>query len=234
MDLIAEILPLPDTKTTISVLSFNFESLEIEDEVKEKINVILKLEPDVVALQGIVSTNCEVLFRALKSSKYKYLRFDGPGKNKEFEVLASKNTIIKGGYTPFVKSSQQRGICKFLVVAGEANPQKVWIFTAQFDSSSVVNRKIQVSELISEAKKHEDLPVIFAGNTNIPSWQDLKAPDEWKDAWREKGKSRNEKTSLHDRFDQMWCTKVSVENFDIVKFDNAEDVRRGIFSTFSF
>lgn len=238
---VVEIIPEPDMPTTLSILSFNFEACSDVDEIKERLDIIVNLNPDVIAFQGITLINCEQICRIIKSSKYKFTRFDGPNRNKEFEILASKNSVSKGGYTPFIKSSEQRGICKILVVAGgdTPNPQKVWVFTSCFDSNSVVNRKNQMIELVAEAKKHNDYPVIFAGDTNIPSWQDLSFPEAtaWKDAWREKGASSNEKTTLHDRKDRMGCcneTLCEIESFDIVKFETAEDVRRGIFATFRF
>jgi len=228
-------IDIPVPVSTISILSFDFSSCENvqKEELIEKLEVILKFDPDVIVLQGLSAMNCDCIFRFLKSNKYKYTRFDAAGKNKYFEVFATKNIVLEGGYTQFIKTSQNKGIGKCLVGFGNQNPKKVWIFTGCFDSSSVVNRKIQVAELASEAKKHEGFPIIFAGNTNIPVWQDLKEPKDWSDAWKTKGASNNEKTSLQDRYDRMWFTgNVNVEKFEIVDFNGPEDERKGIFSIF--
>ena len=183
-----------------------------------------------------------------------------------FEILFSKIPVTKKEYTPFIKSPQNRGLSKYLVTAGPRtqHPLPVYIFTSQLEVDAAGNapRKVQILEIDAEYNKITQLrgapsgvkrptlkdalksssperlevPVIFAGDTSIPSWQEatVKHPPGWSDAWREKGTSQNEKTSLYDRSDQVWLApsaKLCISSYTRIRVGGGDD-RAGVLVVF--
>ena len=200
---------IPCLKVGTFRLKDHFDSEDIEFYVKE----ISDKSPDVVAIQGVTKRNCDVLFRTFKSLGYQFSRFDKVSSAKDrdsSEILFSKVPVLKKEFKLFVGSKQNRGISKYLVKAGSRteNPFDVWVATSQFETGGSGNgiRKTQILEVAAESLRSPEIPIIFAGDTQIPSWQNtsLYQPDGWYDAWREKGTSATEKTSEHDRMDQVW------------------------------
>lgn len=217
---------IPSLKVGSFRLKDHFDSEDIEFYVKE----ISDKSPDVVAIQGVTKRNCDILFRTFKSLGYQFSRFDkvSSAKDRESsEILFSKIPVLKKEFKLFVGSRQNRGISKYLVKAGSRTetPFDVWVMTSQFEVGGSGNgvRKTQILEVAAEADKNVkeggcDIPTIFAGDTQIPSWQNtaLYQPAGWYDAWRERGTSATEKTSEQDRMDQIWwigrllCTKFEL------------------------
>lgn len=202
-------MEIPLLKVGTFRLKDNFDTEDVEFYVKD----IVGVTPDVVAIQGVTKKNCDMLFRTFKSLGYSYSRFDQVSSAKDrqsFEILFSRIPVLKKDFTLFVGSRQNRGISKYLVTAGSRteNPFNVWIATSQFETGGSGNgiRKTQISEIAAEMAKDESVPSVFAGDTQIPSWQSssLHQPSGWYDAWREKGTSSTEKTSEFDRMDQIW------------------------------
>lgn len=250
MDEIFNIVENPNTCPKITVASFDICGNNEKEDIVEILDAILKYKPDILALQGLTRENCDIVFRNMKSQSYTYSRFDQTGNPRtEFEILFSHNDIpiLKREYTRFIRTEQNRGISKYLVTVGShtQNPTDVWIFTSQLERSASGNaiRKIQIMEIDAEYRRvstqlAKPMPVIFAGDTCIPSWQEhsLRCPDGWFDAWREKGTSQNEKTSLYDRTDQIWfCSespKLNIVDFERIRISSSDDIRSGVCSAF--
>lgn len=244
-DKVFDIVEESKEEATLKVSSFNICEIEEKEEIVETFDSILRCNPDVLAVQGLTKRNCDAVFRIMKSKSYSFSRFDHTGPPRDtFEILFSKNTVpvIKKEYTPFIKTNQTRGLSKYLVTAGAQtqHPINVWIFTSKFEEGASGNaiRKVQILELIAEYNRTGALfPAIFAGDTSIPSWQSsdvtVKCPDGWKDVWREKGTSQNEKTSLYDRMDQIWVTgALEIVDFSNIRVNSSDDTRAGVCATF--
>jgi hypothetical protein len=234
---------------SVKVATFNLfgedGKLMVETMVSKKVNV--------VCVQGVTKYNCNSLFRTFKSNGYSYSRFDQVPALKDrddAEIIFSNIPVIKKEFSLFGGTSgTARGLSMYLVKAGHTsqNPRLVWIATSQLEpeGSGGGLRKEQIIELDNELRVKlrpggggdENIPaaVIFAGDTSIPNWQqrDLKAPDGWYDAWREKGTSANEKTSNDDRMDQIWWHQYSPEcNFRCREFGLIHE--NGVYAVFDF
>lgn len=229
-------------KVQVSVATYNLQSQSEKEALVEIFDKILKFSPDVIAVQGMTKMNSDIVFRILKSSGYNFSRFDQVGSKPRpvFEILFSKIPVLKKEYIPFNRTTQNKGLSKYLVTAGSRtqNPINVNIFTSHLESDSSGNtiRKNQITEIISEHNKNPDIQTIFAGDTSIPSWQEMlvKCPNEWGDAWRVKGTSQNEKTSFYDRSDQVWLSPGVLEIADYSKIKiGSEDTRAGVYVAFS-
>lgn len=246
-DKVFEIVKESEELPVLKVATFNICSMDEKEEIVETFDAILRYDPDVIAIQGLTRQNCDSVFRIMKSKAYSFSRFDQTGApREEFEILFSKNTvpIIKKEYTPFIKTNQNKGLSKYLVTAGAQTQQPIdiWIFTTKFEEGASGNaiRKVQILELNAEYNRvSKSAPGIFAGDTSIPSWQSsdssLRCPDGWCDAWREKGTSQNEKTSLYDRMDQIWsrnCEKIEIVEFSRIRVNSSDDTRAGVCATF--
>lgn len=185
-------------------------------------------EADVIAIQGLNQMWYEPVFRAFKSSGYNYTKPDPVPERKDMEVLFSKLPIIKRVYRMFVQTSQLRGVMSYQVKVGATN--MVWVCTSQLESGGSGNgpRKHQVAEIPKLFPKGES--VIFAGDTNIPSWQSVDLPEGWSDAWREKGSVDTEKTTMEDRKDRIYYSPgVRCMSFDVVC---KSEPRRGVVGSF--
>lgn len=259
MDEIFNIVENPNICPTLTIASFDICGNNEKEDIVEILNAILKYKPDILAIQGLTRENCDTVFRNMKSQSYTYSRFDQTGNPRpEFEILFSHNDIpiLKREYTRFIRTEQNRGISKYLITVGShtQNPIDVWIFTSQLERGAPGNaiRKIQIMEIGAEYKrvsfdqKHpiNPIPVVFAGDTCIPSWQEhsLRCPDGWFDAWREKGTSQNEKTSLYDRTDQIWFSSgdlehipstITILDFTKIRISSSDDIRAGVCATFA-
>lgn len=231
------LLDIPVEKTTLTVATFNLKSAIDPEDIEWFVNDIVSQDVDVAAIQGVVKRAFDTLFRTFKSLGYQYSRFDQLSSVKErtsAEFLFSKIPILKKEFKLFVGSHQSRGISKYLVRAGHrsAKPYDVWVATSQLEMGGSGNgvRKTQISELASELGQIEN--VVFAGDTQIPSWQssavEYRCPSGWRDAWWEKGNADNEKTSLQDRMDQIWVYGAEME---CISFGMCCD-RQGVVATF--
>lgn len=237
-------------RPVLKVATFNIVRNNEKEEIVEIFDSILRYDPDVLAVQGLTKQNCEAVFRIMKKGGYSFSRFDQTGAPREdFEILFTKNAIpvLKKEYTPFNKSVQNRGLSKYLIMAGAHTnyPINVWIFTSKLDEGAEGNtiRKAQIVDISAAAAPvglDVGTPAIFAGDTSIPSWQSIdnayKCPNGWYDAWRERGTFENEKTSLHDRMDQIWFTQQSnnfaITDFSRIRISTSDDVRAGVCATF--
>lgn len=243
-------------RPVLKVATFNIVRNNEKEEIGEIFDHILRYEPDVLAIQGLTKQNCEAVFRIMKKSGYSFSRFDHTGAPREdFEILFTKNAIpvLKKEYTPFNKSIQNRGLSKYLITAGAHTnyPINVWIFTSKLEEGASGNtiRKTQIVDISAAADMSAataaKTPIIFAGDTSIPSWQSIdnayKCPSGWYDAWKERGTCENEKTSLHDRMDQIWFTqkgacasdRFTITDFSRIRISTSDDVRAGICATFT-
>lgn len=240
MDKIFNIFPQSGEIPEFSIASYNIQRQDEEGELIFIFEKILFYQPDILALQGVTKFNCEVIFRILKKQGYQGTRFDHSGlPRQEFEIIFSKITVKHKGYCPFVRTNQNKGLVKYLVVAGERTqkPFEVCVYSSCFEPGAEGNviRKTQILEMAAERVKDNLEIVIFAGDTSIPSWQEaaIRCPEGWKDAWREKGNSSNEKTSLHDRTDQIWYYgNVEPVEFSTIRIDPSIDIRAGVFAKF--
>ena len=247
-DIIYDVVEESQEKPRLKVATFNICRNTEKEEITEIIDTILRFDPDILAMQGLTKKNCEAVFRIMKQAGYSFSRFDHTGAPREdFEILFSKNEvpILKKEYTPFNKSGQNRGLSKYLITAGAQTqyPINVWVFTSKLEEGAEGNtiRKTQIVEIDAERSKIGATPVIFAGDTSIPSWQIIndsyKCPNKWYDAWRERGTSENEKTSLHDRMDQIWFfpgeETLELVDFARMKISTSDDIRSGVCATFA-
>ena len=95
-----------------------------------------------------------------------------------------------------------------------------WFCSSQLEVGGSGNghRANQISEVgnIFGEKKRRGLPVIFAGDTQIPRWQEasLQPPPNFQDAWTFAGKEENRKTRGDDRPDQVWFSGANLEILD--------------------
>ena len=95
-----------------------------------------------------------------------------------------------------------------------------WFCSSQLEVGGSGNghRAAQISEVgnIFGEKKRRELPVIFAGDTQIPRWQEsaLSPPPNFQDAWTFAGKEENRKTRGDDRPDQIWFSGANLEILD--------------------
>ncbi len=229
----------PKEKTTLTVATFNLKLTTDPEDIEWFVKDIVALDVDVAAIQGVVKRAFDPLFRTFKSLGYQYSRFDQLSSVKDrssAEFLFSKIPIIKKIFKLFVGSHQSRGISKYLVRAGHRSvvPYDVWVTTSQLEIGGSGNglRKSQLVEVVSELGKDEfSTEAIFAGDTQIPSWQNVspeyRCPDGWRDAWWEKGTAENEKTSEQDRMDQIWFSR----GLECISFGMCCD-KQGVVATF--
>ena len=225
-------------KVTFSVATY---SLGDEADIEEVLGQLVELNPDVIALQSISRLARDVVFPFLKRSGYQYVVFDQVKARDRGEVIFTKLKVVKKAYYPFTHSNLNYGISAFLLVVGKVGDSQneptlrggdrsknVWVATSFLDEAAGC-RKAQVTEIGSVFKN--DALVVFAGDTNIPAWQNssLRAPTGWADAWREKGSSDNELTDFQDRKDQIWSKGVYTTEFGYACDDGK---RKGIFARF--
>jgi len=248
-DKIFEIVEESNEKPELKVATFNICCTRDKEEITETFDAILKCKPDVVAMQGLTKQNCDAVFRIMKQQGYSFSRFDQTGMPREdFETLFTRNEIpvLKKEYKTFIRSQQNKGLSMYLITAGAQtqHPINVWIFTGKLEEDASGNsiRKTQIIEIDAERSKRNQTSVIFAGDTSIPSWQSsdssFKTPSGWLDAWREKGTSQNEKTSLYDRMDQIWFSSggerpIEITDFGLIRISPSEDVRAGVCAFFT-
>jgi endonuclease/exonuclease/phosphatase (EEP) superfamily protein YafD len=238
MEITSPETPIPEESLftpKITVASFNLLEERDADYINDVAEEMKDRGVDVVSIQGCNKLNREHLFRSFKHHGYSYTRFDQLHTRSSGEILfhlTTSNhgmTIAKKEYSGFSNSSQGRGVSKYLVTLGK---QSLWIITSQLEEngSGNGNRKAQITE-IGTMFSISNNPVIFVGDTNIPSWQDLGCPKGWLDGWREKGTSDNEKTTLLDRMDRVWYKGDSLEclNYSLIcEFSE----RKGVLATF--
>ena len=206
-----EEVPIPVVTAEPSVLrvaTFNLLGTRDADFIVDVGEEMKKLEIDVVSIQGCHKHNLEALFRAFKQRGYLYTRFDQMHTRQLSEIMfySSRVVVKKKEYTRFSNSAQGRGVCKYQLSLGKhPSSPEVWVISSQFEEGGSGNgyRKAQIDELTEMFSKNES-SIIFIGDTNIPSWQNLREPSDWSDGWREKGTSDNERTTILDRMDQIW------------------------------
>jgi hypothetical protein len=223
---------VPDVKHILRVASINFQGQTSEVLAEEAFTRNI----DVVAFQGCTRQNYEQILRSFKSRGYNYYhKFDQAANVDDAEIIVSRKKVLKKEFASFVNTLQNRGIGKFLIDIGDKpnsdgslTPITAWVITAQFEKGASGNarRRLQIQEL-SNLIKRGDVPTIFMGDTHIPSWQqDLKCPNAWLDAWREKGTPDNEKTDMIDRRQQIWyLTKKGMECSDFSYFGSVRYLR---------
>ena len=230
----------PTEKTALTVATFNLKFTTDPEDIEWFVKDIVALDVDVAAIQGVVKRAFDPLFRTFKSLGYQYSRFDQLSSVKDrssAEFLFSKIPILKKIFKLFVGSHQSRGISKYLVRAGHrsVDPYDVWVATSQLEIGGSGNglRKSQLAEVVSDlgGKDEFSTGAIFAGDTQIPSWQNVspeyRCPDGWRDAWWEKGTAENEKTSEQDRMDQIWFSR----GLECISFGMCCD-KQGVVATF--
>lgn len=247
-------------KARVKVATYNlFGSCE---EAKDLAETLISEKVNIAAIQGVTKKNCDVLFRTFKSNGYQYTRLDtlpALKDRKDFEVIFSNIPVLKKEFYLFssLNKGVGRGLCKYLVQVGErtANPKLLWFVTTQFEPNGSGGglRKAQITELNNEMSMagtgmagtgrtdtphSEPTSVIFAGDTSIPKWQNssLGVPEGWKDAWRERGTSKNECTFGDDRKDQIWWRSYGEEvDMECVEFGlvfDGSNAGNGIYAIF--
>jgi len=232
-------VPVPETKVQIPkirVSTFNLLDSKDVPYIQEIVEELSTLKSDIVSIHGCTRLNFEHIIRAFKQYGYQYTRFDQMHTRSSGEIMFYHSSVVvkKKEYTNFVRTAQSRGVSKYLVSTPHNPDSEVWVITSQLEAGSGNGaRKMQIAEIktIFESTK---VPVIFAGDTNIPSWQDLKCPEGWFDAWREKGTVDNEKTTLLDRMDQVWFKSNGDKSLECIDFSvvcNSSE-RKGVLATF--
>lgn len=192
---------------TITLVTFNllFGSDTKKVDIQEVVEDLKATNADMIFTQGGSKFSHEVLFREFKQRGYQYTCFD-QSNEVMFHKIKSSVKIKKKEYLSFARTSQRRGISKYLISVSDL-VSDILVVTSQLEEGSGNGiRKSQITE-IKNVFEGSTIPIIFIGDTNIPSWQGLECPEGWVDLWREKGTSENEHTTLHDRMDQCWYRK---------------------------
>lgn len=164
------------------------------------------------------------IIRAFKARGYSGLIFP----SSTDIIFTSKDlSPADRGYVSFTNTTQQRGMIIYTFVLSGL---EVKVCTAQLESGGTGGgiRKSQIRDIntiigpsaangagVNSSVNDAGSPVIFAGDTNILSWQielnNMTPGPTWLDAWREKGNGENEYTSssTRDRMDRVWYTTSS-------------------------
>jgi len=249
------------------------------------VDEILRLSVPIVCLQEFKSDDQrEKITRAFKTKGYTGVRFSGcldiifvrndaiPSKK---EYISFTNTCQNRGvivYTYLIKN--HNGIFSSLSNDITNKVIQLKICTSQLESGGTGGgiRKSQIRDLnviLSNSvspledktleKTLEDKTniecIIFAGDTNISSWQtelnfltpghpektkikELGSDDKkWYDAWREKGTSENEITNdeTKDRMDRVWYKgeKLRCTSYNLF-YPFSNSTRKGVIVDFSF
>lgn len=176
-------------------------------------------EADVVCVQNLTNTNFQKVTQHIKLQGFTEVHTapKSMDPNRVWEGIYSKHKFTKKGYISFAKSKEGRGLTW---VELSTTPQ-IHIVTSEFESKGEgsTSRKAQTEEL---AVTFGNKSIIFAGSTNIASWQKLNIDDisdKWIDAWLEGGTSSNEYTDGVDRLDRIWYTSTNtplLENFEVL------------------
>jgi exonuclease III len=218
------------TPRILRVASWNISGVVKENLLDMCTYLINQADADVIALQGVVYQTFEPIFRAFKTNGYTSVRPDQIPDRKDTELLFSRLPVVKKMYKRFANSTQNRGTLAYQVQVGGKTPVEVWVCTSQLEATGAGNgpRKLQIHEIPKIFSKEH--AVIFAGDTNVPSWQDTPLPEGWHDAWREKGSSDTEKTTTEDRKDRvMYTSDLRCIHFDLVC---KSESRRGVVASF--
>lgn len=226
-------IPIPIVPQIIPILSvatFNLEGSKDQEYIEKIANTAKDQGIDIMAVQGCHKFNTEILLRSFKQNGYQYTRFDQMHTRTLGEIMFYRSgiQIKKKEYSNFSNTAQSRGMSKYKVSV--TPDQEVWVVSSELEDggSGNGNRRLQITE-IDNALSSSSIPVIFVGDTKIPSWQDLGAPPGWLDAWREKGTADNEHTNYQDRSDRIWYRSLACIKYDLLCGD--ED-RKGCMAVF--
>lgn len=211
---------------------------DIAEDIISLAEELIATEAEIIAIQGVARAATDALIRTMRSKGYTHTKFDNSGSREGVEYMFAKVPVMKREFKLFVGSRQGRGIGVYHIDIGSpSNPTPVIVCTSQFEAGGSGGglRKSQLTELQTlfvGAKR-----IVFAGDTNIPAWQSFDPPVGWMDAWREKGSSDTEKTTLHDRMDRVYYRGLRCVHFDTVcetgcGLDDDGFARRGVVATF--
>jgi hypothetical protein len=202
-----------------SFVTFNIDSRPFnrEERLNAFIEKIKSEPPDVVVIQEASRVIYEKLFREFKLLGYKRQLRGEVDEREDVEIMFSKFPIIEGGYIPFRKTLEKRGISFFRIeVFGNKN---FIIATSQFDSqvSHSRNQTVTLDNHLKNILSPSD-NLIFGGDTKISEYQkDLSQnpPEGYIDSWYESGKDEEKYTydstvnflvpkPYKDRPDRVW------------------------------
>jgi len=172
------------------------------------LNILNRLcDVDVVCLQGIHSTTVERISRLFKSSGYPYffrLCTSGPAKKTE-EIIFSKLPVVDKQYYSYANTNQSRGLSIYTL---DIYGSRLIILTSSLEGdapnqSSGTLRRQQFKEINGFTTDIKE-PIIFAGDTSIPVWQDGFVPSLYTDVWLYHGSDDTRETrSTGDRPDRI-------------------------------
>jgi exonuclease III len=185
-----------------------------EERLKTLLEKIASQPPDVVVIQEGTRLVYEKLLREMGLLGYKRQLLDVMNSRNYGEIMFSKFPISEGGYVPFKKTKENRGISYFRIdVDGIKN---IIICTSQFDvDTSHFRMQLVNFPFLMKGFSSED-NIIFGGDTRISEYQkDLSEPTGWVDSWYESGKDDSKytfdshsnilaKQPYRDRPDRTW------------------------------
>jgi hypothetical protein len=196
----------------IRFLSYNIQGIA---DVSLFTHVVSTIGANVVAVQGCNNLNYEFVMREMKKIGFVYEHFPENFDRTEYELLFSALPITKKRYSLFQRTKQHSGMTVYHV---KSDDDEVCIVTSKFDDASdcVAARRLQVEEIFSFLHANKG---IFGGDTCVAEWQTLVTLRSGiKDAWREKGTSRNCYTRGVDRPDRFWYT----DNLECTEYKSLE------------
>lgn len=161
---------------------------------------------DIICVQNINRKISQEVVQTLKHQGF--LEIHIPSKT---EGIFSKMKFNSKGYISFPRSREARGITWVKI---EQSSSSIYVITSELDfgGEGSVYRRGQVDEML---KAFPIGSVVFAGNTNIPTWQKLEIDGAWKDGWTEMGTSKNEYTIGEDRLDRIWYKGLECLSFEL-------------------
>lgn len=211
---------------TIKILTYNIKDVkEVDfDTLTEK---LVQNDVPIVCFQECATsgTRRDKLIRSMKSKGYMAMGFS----NVPDEIYIRSDAIpTKRDLVPLSETAQKRSVTVFTYSIDIPNAKnssskhmEIKVCTSQLESGGTGGgiRKAQIKNLDNVVSSNPNMGnisnqgIIFAGDTNISSWQTelnnilpgLPGAG-WMDAWREKGTSDNEHTNnqTHDRMDRIW------------------------------
>ena len=248
-----------EVPTTLKVLTYNLGLYENDyspnDQARQNIRVkqfleeVVELSPDVLAIQGGNRIAYDHIFRELQRKGLKrYIpeEFKNSSGGIFSEVILTHLPVKIVEFAPFYHSSEGAGMTSCRIEIDPFDDKKdIWITTSQLETSSDkgYNKKKQIGHIQTRFKKESR--VIFMGDTNIFSFQDLQCPDGWSDAWSDMGDAGNKYTFDHgrnslapvpyrERRDRIWYKEFECTKFELVgtKHQNSTSPHFGVYSEF--
>lgn len=220
---------------TMQVLTYNLQGRADDIPILGKVVSTSKIP--IVMVQGCCRENSEKVIREMKSIGLSTSRMNETVGKDMVEYIFTSYPVVKKRYDYMIRSGQGRGFSVYMIdiCHTKNSPTKcVWLVTSRFDTggSGNVARKLAVEQL-SNMFIDVSEPVIFAGDTSIPKWQQIDLPGSWLDAWRECGDSYGETTYGIDRPDRILYKNITCTKCSVVEIGEDRKGVLGLFDTTS-